>query len=641
MNNAIRLQKESINIDRNVLEDVIGTAKRCSQFSMCKIDFISTGVCKPGTDHKYNAYFPQGRMELVCALYDGAIPVTQELIKIAESCILCNICRKQCYFSMELDSYQVMKALKDFVQQYVKDKKPIFKPNHNDKVLKKLQEVVGEKWVSNDLAIRVTYSKVRSPLVHRVMPEYVALPSNEKEIAQIMKLGKEYNLPVMPRGNGTSFFGALTKGIVIDLIRLKSIKIDKDNWFAEIGAGITAFKLQNEAYKNGLRANTAEPAACVCANVVSTNLHSLYSYSYGMGADNFIDATVIDENGTIYRLNEQNSPNFYSIKEKVENISDSPIICTSLKVKLFPLIKEEETVLIPFENLADCISLAKELSIRRIGFAAGIIGNEYLSNFISPTIKNANKIKSVLENKLGIKHLLILVCDKTSLEVVKKMTDVVISNDIVELLQYNLSTLSENQGLDVMSEIPGNQALYKEIFREDMIPVLKMSMSSTKESIINSVDKSMKLFFQTIYSNPNITDLNWLTTFRISSARIGRGNMFIPKIMWIPLDKKIIKEIIQKLEEVGDKYDIKNDFGYLVPVEFGKRAVMEFDYYYDHSDPSKIPDAIKAINESDNVLKKIQTKFEGITLGSDISSQGLSRHESYLYTTKNETNEHN
>ena len=70
------------------LERVRDIAARCTLFGMCKIDFLGTGVCPAGSDRKYLSYYPQGRMQIACALSDNLIPVTERLVDIADSCSL-------------------------------------------------------------------------------------------------------------------------------------------------------------------------------------------------------------------------------------------------------------------------------------------------------------------------------------------------------------------------------------------------------------------------------------------------------------------------------------------------------------------------------------------------------------------------
>jgi len=56
---------------------------------------------------------------------------------------------------------------------------------------------------------------------------------------------------------------SLEQGIIIDLYRLRNLKIHPDSQTATVGAGITMFELQKEALSHKLRALAAEAGAHV------------------------------------------------------------------------------------------------------------------------------------------------------------------------------------------------------------------------------------------------------------------------------------------------------------------------------------------------------------------------------------------
>ncbi len=91
----------------------------------------------------------------------------------------------------------------------------------------------------------------------------------------------------------------LERGIVIDLLRLKKLEIHPESGTAIVGAGVTSFELQKEAYKHHLRANVAEAGAHVCANIATTGIVTTWGNTYGCFADNFIDLALVDNDGTI------------------------------------------------------------------------------------------------------------------------------------------------------------------------------------------------------------------------------------------------------------------------------------------------------------------------------------------------------
>src|SRR5512136_956478 len=115
-------------IDREALK----TASACRHYAMCKIDYLGTGLCPAVKSNFYVGYYPEGRMDIYRALAEGAIPVTEGLADIADTCTLCGICDKQCYFVTELRPLKVMSALKDFVEDYRRGNGEIVKAEPDD-----------------------------------------------------------------------------------------------------------------------------------------------------------------------------------------------------------------------------------------------------------------------------------------------------------------------------------------------------------------------------------------------------------------------------------------------------------------------------------------------------------------------------
>jgi hypothetical protein len=267
-----------------ISEEAAGIASRCRHYAMCKIDFLGTGVCAAGKAHHYVSYYPQGRMDIYHALARGLIPVTEGLVDIARTCTLCGICDKQCYFVTELRPMKVMKALKEYVDAYLKTNQPLTEVTE-DSILKQLKFAVGDPHASNDPAVLAAYADDPFPFTQRKMPQYVVLPGSDREARDIVDICNHYNIPYAVRGNGSSVIGmVMSEGLVMDMNRMKKISLDTANWLAEIGPGVSAFDLQTEAHKHGLRANTAEPSALVCANIMCSGIFSTFSNAYGTGA---------------------------------------------------------------------------------------------------------------------------------------------------------------------------------------------------------------------------------------------------------------------------------------------------------------------------------------------------------------------
>jgi hypothetical protein len=614
---------------REILGKVIDISSRCTKYGMCKVDYLSTGLCPPARRHLFASYFPQGRMEIATALYEGTIPVTEELLTIVKGCLLCNVCNRQCYFSTQLKPLEVMKALDEYVKKYLEAGLPIAAPEP-DEIVEALTDVVGAEWVSNDAAVLVCYSKARSPAQPRLMPRCVVLPATTDQVVHIVQIANQHGIAVMPRGNGTSLAGAVCDGIVIDLIRFNDITIDAENWCAEIGAGVTAFDLQRAAHERGLRANTAEPAASVCANIISTNLHSLYSHAYGVGKNDLIDGEFVTFDGEITRLTDDSAAGLMRLHTD-RKVTSPPAICTRMTVKLHPVMPDEEAVVVPFADFDDAVEMARELCSRRIGTAVGLLGIDYVANLTAITASDGGAYKAILQDRLGINYMLIVVGDRYARDAVKAMKEPVLDKDLMTAVLLGLPNLRDDHGLELLSELTEGNELYRELFSKDMRPILRMALTPTPDALTRSADPELRRFLNRLYSRPHMTDVWWLTTFRIVSARIGRGRTFVPRIVWVPIDEKLINNIIQDLAGIGDRHGIKNGFGYLVPVDLGKRAIFEFDYFYDHTNAVEKVAMVRVMNESQALLDEYRAETTGMTLGNEIALQGLSKPESYLY----------
>jgi FAD/FMN-containing dehydrogenase len=321
-------------------------------------------------------------MDLCHALADGIIPMTEGLLDIGRTCTLCGVCEGQCHFVTGMRPMKVMKALKEHIEAYVGEGKAVV-PSTEDDTLRKLRGIVGEKWATSDAAILLSYANDPFPLTGMQMPRYVALPGTADEVAALVHLASESGLPYAVRGNGGSVFGMVfTSGMVIDMNRMKTIQVDRENWCASVEAGVTSFDLQAEVFKHNLRVNAAEPAATVCGNIVCTGTFSTWANAYGTTADNFIDMEFVGPDGHIFRLSDKGAPNAFAF---VNDGARSPGICTRAVVKLHPVTDDEEGVLVPFSDFEKAVAFARDLSMRRIGLAVAVLGGHYLATFMSPS----------------------------------------------------------------------------------------------------------------------------------------------------------------------------------------------------------------------------------------------------------------
>ncbi|MHA1412745.1 MAG: FAD-binding oxidoreductase [Promethearchaeota archaeon] len=138
-------------------------------------------------------------------------------------------------------------------------------------VYKKLESIVSKKYISNSPYIRHAYSRNVDPILQGI-PDIVIRPKNAEEVAEILKIANEENIPVVPRGGGDCEFGGSKPikngGIVLDLKRMENIiELDEDNLVVTVEAGISWGKLNEFLCHFGLYTGCMGPGSGMTASV--------------------------------------------------------------------------------------------------------------------------------------------------------------------------------------------------------------------------------------------------------------------------------------------------------------------------------------------------------------------------------------
>lgn len=610
------------------MDDALTTAKNCRHYAMCKIDFLGGGICPSGPERAYDSFYPQGRMALYAALAEGRIPVTRKAVEIAESCDLCGRCDYQCYFVTEMRPTQVMEALKDFIARHVSSGGAV-ECAAEDTLLAEIRSIVGEEWAENDRAIAATYARDPGPLTRPRTPAYVILPKNRDEVSALLKLFHEKGIPWAVRGNGSQNMGlVLSEGAVIDLHRLKDIVFDEKNWAVRIGAGVSAFDLQREAVRKGYRVNVAEPAAMVCANVVCSGIFSTFMPAYGTGADGLLDADFVARDGSLFSLSEKNAPNLFAFRQADQ---ETPGICTGMSMKLHPVTADETGILVPFDSLEKSLRFARECAVRRIGLAITVLGPEYVSVFLAPTKRQAGEVKEIFTEKLGIAYLVLVIGDAHAIRSVAEMGHPAIDQRLFRALNLGLPSLRSARWLELLGEIAADEP-YSYLKIKGFAEMAEMALNPSPAQLLQEVDPDLRPFFEKIYTRPEMTDLVWLNMFRILSSRMGREKQFSVNIVYLPLEEKLLEEMIGEFARVAERHRLKHELGFITPLDEGKRCVLEYDYFFDQNDPDEIARTQLAAMDAGAVIEAYSARLGTIRWIRHVVNQGVSRSENMLYT---------
>ena len=166
--------------------------------------------------------------------------------------------------SDEIENNEVENSTESIPETSAEEVAPVKEsPPEKPIVMELLKEVVGEGRVADSELERLVYSGDPSalPQYHyrwkgKYLADYVVRVENENEIQGILKIARENNIPVVPRGGASSCMCSSSPtrgGITLDIKPMnKILEISKDGMFVRVEPGVTFEGLANELEKHNL-----------------------------------------------------------------------------------------------------------------------------------------------------------------------------------------------------------------------------------------------------------------------------------------------------------------------------------------------------------------------------------------------------
>ncbi|QWQ41916.1 FAD-binding oxidoreductase [Streptomyces sp. YPW6] len=142
---------------------------------------------------------------------------------------------------------------------------------------------------------------------YRRVPLGVLAPRDADDIAAALTVCREYGVPVVPRGGGTSIAGQATgTGLVLDLTRhLRTIlDVDPAARTAVVQPGVILDDLRAAAAPHGLTfgPDPSTHSRCTLGGMIGNNSCGAHSVAWGTTADNVRDLSVVRYGGQALRL---------------------------------------------------------------------------------------------------------------------------------------------------------------------------------------------------------------------------------------------------------------------------------------------------------------------------------------------------
>ena len=229
-------------------------------------------------------------------------------------------------------------------------------------IVEKFKEIApGRVYVGEEINDDFTHDEMS--IYGKAVPEAVVDAMTTEEISAVMKICYENAIPVTPRGAGTGLVGAsvpIAGGIVINTTKMnKILEYDLNNFVVKIQPGVLLNDLAEDCVSRGLMypPDPGEKFATVGGNV-STNAGGMRACKYGATRDYVRAMTVVLPNGEIVKFGStvSKTSSGYSLVNLMVGSEGTLGIITELTLKVIPAPKEVISLVMPFEDLASCIS---------------------------------------------------------------------------------------------------------------------------------------------------------------------------------------------------------------------------------------------------------------------------------------------
>jgi glycolate oxidase len=229
---------------------------------------------------------------------------------------------------------------------------------------------------------------------YRQMPMIVVLPDTEAQIVAVLKVCRELNVPIVPRGAGTGLSGGampIADGVVLSTARLNRIvRMDAYSRSAVVQPGVRNLAISEAAAQHGLyyAPDPSSQIACTIGGNVAENSGGVHCLKYGLTVHNVLRVRMVTIDGDVVELGGEalDAPGLDLLSVFIGSEGMLGIV-TEVTVKLVPKPATARVIMASFDEVvAGCHAVAALI-------AAGIIpaGLEMMdqtsSRMVEPFVK--------------------------------------------------------------------------------------------------------------------------------------------------------------------------------------------------------------------------------------------------------------
>ncbi|GGD58114.1 FAD-binding oxidoreductase [Caballeronia grimmiae] len=226
-------------------------------------------------------------------------------------------------------------------------------------LLESLEAHFGDR-VSTSEAVREHHGRDESPFDPQ-LPDAVVFARSTEEVQAIVRLCAQYDVPIIPYGNGSSLEGhllAVQGGVSIDLSEMnKVISINPEDLTATVEPGISRKQL-NEALKDtGLFFPIDPGADASIGGMSATRASGTNAVRYGSMRENVLALTVVLADGRVVRTGTRarKSSAGYDLTRLFVGSEGTLGVITEITVRLYPQPEAISAAVCAFPSMGDAV----------------------------------------------------------------------------------------------------------------------------------------------------------------------------------------------------------------------------------------------------------------------------------------------
>lgn len=287
------------------------------------------------------------------------------------------------------------------------------------KILEKLQEILGKEKVLLEEEELLSYSYDASSLIRK--PLAVILPEKKEEVVEVLKWIKKHQIPLTPRGSGTSTTGsalAHSAGIILCLSKMNRIlELDEEERVVRVEPGVINGELKSYLKKFRLF-YPPDPASMNFSTIggnVATGAGGPRGLKYGTTKDYVLALEVVLPGGEVLKTGPTTLKGVvpYNLTPIFIGSEGTLGVFTEIFLKVLPL-PEKRVLFLSFHSLEEePLELLSQMLKRGLTPAS----SEFVDKTSLKALVQIQKVKELLPLDSLTKALFFVEFDGTHLEI--------------------------------------------------------------------------------------------------------------------------------------------------------------------------------------------------------------------------------